>query len=353
MDLRRLRTFVAVAELGTVSKAALRLRITQPALSRQIMDLQQELRLKLFDRVGRGLVLTAEGEQFLGDCRGVLAHIDALGERVEVLRRGDRGVLKVAAPPHTIESVLSKFLPRYAERFPNVHVKLSEALGREQTAMLERGEVHIGIRHDQGDPRFGSLVLPPDEVLAACATSLELGQAGHVDIGRLASYPLLLLDSGYSIRRLFDAACRLADVEPNLLLESRAPHTLLALAEAGQGVAIITSLLRTDRYNLRIVRVTHHRKPIRERFAIQWDKRRPMPPYVESFCEALADYVRELSPITHPTESKIGDARKQSVMRPRKNRAEQNAEGAHRSTARHKRVATRSPGRGRKRLSAH
>ena len=67
MDLRRLRTFVAVAELGTVSKAALRLRITQPALSRQIMDLQQELGLRLFDRVGRGLVLTAEGEQFLGD----------------------------------------------------------------------------------------------------------------------------------------------------------------------------------------------------------------------------------------------------------------------------------------------
>ena len=76
MDLRRLRTFVAVAELGTVSKAALRLRITQPALSRQIRDLQQELGLRLFDRVGRGLVLTSEGEQFLGDCRGALGHID-------------------------------------------------------------------------------------------------------------------------------------------------------------------------------------------------------------------------------------------------------------------------------------
>jgi DNA-binding transcriptional LysR family regulator len=59
MDLRRLRTFVAVAELGTVSKAALRLRITQPALSRQISYLQQELDLRLFDRVGRGLALTA------------------------------------------------------------------------------------------------------------------------------------------------------------------------------------------------------------------------------------------------------------------------------------------------------
>src|SRR6516225_8233582 len=212
MDLRRLRTFVAVSELGTVSKAAVRLRIGQPALSRQIADLQQELGLKLFDRVGRGLALTAEGEQLLSDCRRVMTDLDAVRERAEVLRRGDRGVMKVAAPPHTIESVLSRFLPRYAERFPNVHVKLTEALGRDQTAMLERGEVHVGIRHDPGDRRLESLVLPADEVLAACTPSIELGHAGMIDIGRLASYPLLLLDSGYSVRRLFNAACRLADV---------------------------------------------------------------------------------------------------------------------------------------------
>jgi LysR family transcriptional regulator, nitrogen assimilation regulatory protein len=315
MDLRRLRTFVAVAELGTVSKAGLRLHVSQSALSRQISDLEQEFGFKLFDRIGRRLVLTAVGENLLADCRGVLANISSLGERVALLRRGDRGILKVAAPPHTIESVLSTFLPRYAERFPNVHVKLHEALGREQTAMLERGEVHIGIRHDQADPRFESRELLPDEVLAACAPSLELGQTGAVEIRRLASYPLVLLDSGYSIRRLFDAACRLAHVEPNILLESRAPHTLLALAESGQGVGIIPSLLRTDRYRLRIVRVTHQGKPIRERYAIQWDKRRPMPPYAESFCEALAAYMRDVLPITQPSASKMAATRKQATVR--------------------------------------
>ena len=72
MDLRRVRTFITVAELGTVSKAALHLRIAQPALSRQLADLEQELGLKLFDRVGRRLRLTGEGEQLLGDCRGLL-----------------------------------------------------------------------------------------------------------------------------------------------------------------------------------------------------------------------------------------------------------------------------------------
>jgi LysR family nitrogen assimilation transcriptional regulator len=316
MDLRRLRTFVAVAELGTVSRAALQLRISQSALSRQIIDLEQELDFRLFDRVGRRLILTAIGEQLLGDCRGVLGQVGSLGERVELLRRGDRGVLKVAAPPQTIESVLSTFLPRYAERFPNVQVKLTEALGPDQSALLERGDVHVGIRHDQyANRHLASHALPPDEVLAACDPSLQLGHAGTIDIGRLVSHPLLLLESGYSIRRVFNAACRLAGVEPNILLESRAPHTLLALAETGQGVAIIPSLLRTDRYALRIVRVTHQRKPLRERLVIQWDNRRPIPPYAESFCEALAEYMGEVLPITRPSKTKTAAARKQAAVR--------------------------------------
>jgi LysR family transcriptional regulator, nitrogen assimilation regulatory protein len=320
MDLKRLRTFVAVAELGTVSRAAQGLRISQSALSRQIADLEQEFGFKLFDRVGRRLVLTAIGEQLLGDCRGVLGHVGSLGERVELLRRGDRGVLKVAAPPQTIESVLSTFLPRYARRFPNVQVKLTEALGPDQSAMLERGEVHVGIRHDQYASRhFASRALPPDEVLAACDPARELGHAGTIELERLASYPLLLLESGYSVRRLFNAACRLAGVAPDILLESRAPHTLLALAEAGHGVAIIPSLLRTDRYSLRIVRVTHRRKPLSERLVIQWDTRRPMPPYAKSFCEALAEYMGEVLPITQPSASKTVTTRKQAaVPKPRR-----------------------------------
>src|SRR4029450_12050252 len=101
-DLKRLRTFVAVTELGTVSRAAVRLRISQSALSRQISELEPEFGIRLFDRVGRRLVLTSIGEQLLGDCRGVLGQVGSLGERVELLRRGDRGVLKVAAPPPPI-----------------------------------------------------------------------------------------------------------------------------------------------------------------------------------------------------------------------------------------------------------
>src|SRR5215212_2285059 len=99
MDLRRLRTFATVADEGTVSAAALRLRTAQPALSRQIQELEETLGVKLFERVRRRLVLTGEGEQLLEDCRAVLGAVSSLGERAQSLRRGDRGILRVAATP--------------------------------------------------------------------------------------------------------------------------------------------------------------------------------------------------------------------------------------------------------------
>src|SRR5436305_1654070 len=110
MDLRRVRTFVTVAELGSVSRAALRLHISQPGLSRQIQELQHEFKIKLFEKVGRRLVLTAEGEQLLAECRSLLTHANSVSEQAQLLRGGDTGVLRVATSPAQIEA-LSKLLP--------------------------------------------------------------------------------------------------------------------------------------------------------------------------------------------------------------------------------------------------
>jgi DNA-binding transcriptional LysR family regulator len=319
MDLGHVRTFITVAELGTVSKAALRLRIAQPALSRQISAFEQELGLKLFDRVGRRLLLTGEGEQLLGDCRVLLSYAHTLGERAQLLRGGETGVLRVAASPQFMEGVISDFLHRYEERYPNVKVKLIEAFGASTLAMLERGEVHLGqnLAHaaQPGDRRFASCPLQSVELLAACQPSLRLGSGKTIEIDRLAAYPLLLLDAGFIFRRTFDAACRLAGLEPNIRFESRAPHTLLAMAESGHGVAIIPSALRTHRYSLRIVGVNYLGKPLREPLSIYWDKRRPLPHYATSFCEMLAAHVREVFPITRPTERKIAAVPKRTVTR--------------------------------------
>ena len=304
MDLRQLRTFVTVSEQGTVSRAALRLRIAQPALSRQIGSLEEELGIKLFDRVRGRLVLTGEGEQLLGDCRTVLGAVGSLSERAQQLRRGDGGVLRVAATPQMIDGVFSSFLHRYAKRRPKVQIKLTEAAGPSLLGMLERGELHVCVTTTQAirpdKHAFGSFELPPIEFLAACHDSIKVGTGGDVDIARLAAYPLLLLESSFFVRTAFDAACRLAGFNPTIFIESRTPHTLLSLAEAGHGVAIVPSVLPTQRYRLRIFRITHRRKPLRQPLDVIWDKRRLLPSYAMDFCEALAAYMREVFPISRP-----------------------------------------------------
>ena len=293
MDLRHVRTFVTVAELGTVSKAAERLHIAQPALSRQISNLEQELGLKLFDRVGRRLVLTGEGEQLLGDCRGLLNYASALGERAQLLRRGDTGTLKVAASPQFIEGAISGFLHRLRATFPQ---RAGEA---DRGHCLVRHPWHARARRDspwpkspsRGSAQRSALREPPLEavdLLAACHAPLMLGKSGGIEIAHLAAHPLLVLDTSFVSRRTFDATCRLAGIEANIAFESRTPHTLLAMAERGHGVAIVPSAVRIDRYRLRMIRVTYRGKPLREPLAIFWDKRRPLPSYATAFCAMLA-----------------------------------------------------------------
>jgi DNA-binding transcriptional LysR family regulator len=320
MDLRHLRTFVTVAEQRTVSKASVRLGIAQPALSRQIKDLETDLGIRLFDRIRRRLLLTAEGEQLLSECRSVIDAVGSLTERAKMMQRPDAGMLRVAATPQTIDGVLSVFLSRYMRRRPNVQVKLSEAVGTALLAMVERGEAHLAVSTAgaiRSGNSFETIWLPSIEFVAACSPAFGFDEAASIDVRGLGSHPLLLLDTTFAVRAAFDAACRVAEFKPNILFESRTPHTLLALAEAGHGVAIVPSVLPTHRYNLQISRLTYRRKPLREAYGIVWDKRRSLPPSAEDFCQSLVTYVREVFPISRPSEAKPGVTVKPAAVRTR------------------------------------
>jgi len=301
MDLRRLRSFVAVAEQRTVSKAAMQLHLSQPALSRQLQELQHEFGLRLFDRVGRRLVLTPEGDELLRSCRDILGQASAIKEQAHSLQRGDAGPLIVAASAIQIETTLSTFLPRYAARYPQVQLKLIETSGTNTLAMLDRGEIHLGISlidaAEADNRNFAIYPVRPLELIAACHPAYPLARGHAIDIGQIASHPLLVADTSFVARHKFDAICRLAGIRPNILMESRAHHTQLALAEANLGVAIISTTVQTHRYSVRTVRITYKGQPILEPLAVVWDKRRVLPRYARDFYESLGAHMDRLFPI--------------------------------------------------------
>ena len=289
MELRQLRSFLSVAACGTISKAAEQLHISQPALSRQIHDLQARLGIALFERVGRNVQLTGAGEDLLAYARTVLVDVEALAERARLLGAGASGVLRVGATPQTLERLFPPLLERFSRMMPAVEVRLTEGTSGSLIAQLERGELHLALATYHPEMRSSSRILAVSQLYAVSKT--KLGRAGKtIDVRELTDIPLLLLHRGFGSRDLFDAACYLAHVRPNIILESSAYSTLLALARSGHGVAIMPATISIDRRSgLTIKRIAQQGNLIQRYFAVHWSPRRYLPPYAERFIEALVD----------------------------------------------------------------
>jgi LysR family cyn operon transcriptional activator len=290
MDLRHLRYFVSVAECGTALKAAERLHVSQPALSRQIQDLQTELGLALFEKVGRNVRLTGAGEDLLAYARKVLNETDALKARARSLRSGVAGVLRVGATPQTLERLFPRLLERFRRILPAVEMRLAEGTSGALLERLVRGEIHLALATYQPEMRCSSRILARSGLLAVSGKQLKR-KSSTVEVRHLEGVPLLALHQGFGSRDLFDAACRLAHVRPKVILESSAYTTLLALARTGYGLAILPATIDIHRRSgFSIQHVVQEGKRIERYFAVHWNPHRFLPPYAERFVAELETY---------------------------------------------------------------
>src|SRR5262245_43630899 len=231
MELRHLRYFVAVAETENVSKAAIRLRLSQPALSRQIHDLEAELKVALFERTGRNLRLTGAGEDLLAYGKRVLDQTDAFRERARAIGGGKAGVLRVGATPQALQRLFPTIIQRFRRIMPAVELRLTEGDASALVEALRRGDLHLAFTGYQ--PEFGAACVPAGTVPMLVIGDGRQRRPGAtdgrtkktrstIDIRELEDVPLLLLHSGYGTRTLFDAACRVARIRTSVFLESNA-----------------------------------------------------------------------------------------------------------------------------------
>jgi LysR family transcriptional regulator, cyn operon transcriptional activator len=280
---------VAVVDNGGVARAAARLNLTQSAASRQIQALEDELGLRLFARIGRGIRPTSEGEDLLERSRRLLSDVTALGERASALKSGQVGVLRVGATPQAIETLLAEFLPRYRNRHTGVEVHLVEDGGARLPARLERGDIDVAIM-PAGDDR--GRLLYPMYVLAVLPQSHRLSRRATLDVTELADELVLRLTPGFASHGWFEAACHVAHVRPRVLLESVAPQTLIALAKAGHGIALVPSPVRISRAGVGVAVVVHREVPLGQWTVAAWDPQRYLAPYASKFIEEVAAHCR-------------------------------------------------------------
>jgi LysR family transcriptional regulator, cyn operon transcriptional activator len=295
MNLRHLRAFATIADAGGFVRASLRLHLSQPALSRQIHALEEELGIPLFDRLGHRVQLTSEGEDLLRRSRLLLAEADSLSERAQLLKGGETGILRVGATPQVIENLLSTFLIDYRHRHPRVEVHLVEDGGVRMHGRLERGDIHLALTATAAT-RFQARLLYPMHVLAVLSPRHRLRRSVLLEIAELADEPLLLLGRDFGSREWFDMACQVVHVRAHVMLESAAPHTLIALAATDYGIAILPSNVRVPRAVVRAVPLVQGGASVGRWAHIAWDSQRFQAPYAKQFVAEIVAYCRRNYP---------------------------------------------------------
>lgn len=287
MELRHLRYFVAVAEELHFGRAAQRLNIAQPPLSRQIRDLERELEADLFERLPRGVQLTAAGRAFLPQARLTLAQAERARRSAQRAAQGETGRLRVGfIDAATYPGVLPGVLGFFRMHLPLIGLSLFEMDSAEQEESLREGRIDVGIL--QSPPADAERWLHVEEVysdplVAALPKSHRSAARSRLALGDLASEGFVLFPRSVdpALHDEIIARCRGAGFSPRIVQEAAAWQTLSGLVSGGVGIALVPqSLSRIRRpgvvfhpvrglnVKMRIYMAwkTSERSPVRERF---------------------------------------------------------------------------------------
>ena len=245
MELRHLRYFVAVAEELHFGRAAQRLRIAQPPLSRQIRDLEREVGAPLFERHARGVELTPAGQAFLPEARLTLAQAERSVRTAQRAAQGETGRLRVGfVEAATWSGILPEVLGFFRMHLPNIGLSLFEMDVLEQADAFRDGRIDVGLLHGTPPDPGRTLQVEPlysDPMVAAVPDVHRLAAKSRLTLADLAAEPFVLFPRPRS-PELYDALiarCRTAGFSPRIVQDAEGWHTIAGLVAAGVGVAFV------------------------------------------------------------------------------------------------------------------
>jgi len=247
MELRHLRYYIAVAEALNFTKAAARLRVAQPSLSRQMQSLEDEIGVDLMKRSPRGVILTAEGKLFLDEARQVIARADESVNKVRALARGEYGELHIGYAASPSVEILPPALAAFKKGAPHVKLVLHDLASNEMAEGLRRGtldlsimvrptkEIAVGLEFDLLESYPFCVALPAGHPLA---------KLKHVPIARLVHEPLVTLrQSEFSdYFRLVLLMFAGLEAQPRIVAECDSGSSVFTEVQAGHGLALVPAV---------------------------------------------------------------------------------------------------------------
>jgi LysR family nitrogen assimilation transcriptional regulator len=242
MELRQLEYFIAIAETGAFSRAAIRLSVAQPILSRQIKALEQELGAELYYRTGRGIVLSEAGKVLEQHARGVLETTAGAKRAIHALGSTPSGRVVIGMPPSVGAVLTAPIVQQFRTEFPKISLGVMEGFSGHVLEWLTTGRIDVAVLYNA--PRSSALVTDPlltDELflLGPVADPANAG-AGDLAAARLADIPLILPSRPHGLRVLVDDFLAGIGITPNVQVEIDAMPSTLSLVESGIGYTILS-----------------------------------------------------------------------------------------------------------------
>jgi LysR family nitrogen assimilation transcriptional regulator len=244
VDLRQLEYFVRVAELGSFTRAAIALDVAQPALSRQVRQLEVELRQNLLVRNGRGALPTEAGKLLLEHGRGILHQVERAREELGRIRGALAGRVAIGLPPSVAKAMAVPLIREFRQRMPEATLSISEGLSYSMHQSLATGRLDIALLYNpipSADVELTPLLEEPLFLVQRQAARAPRGaRSGPVPLRDVASMPLVIPTRPNAIRMLVETEMANLQCRPQVALEIDGVAAILDLVEDGAGSAILS-----------------------------------------------------------------------------------------------------------------
>lgn len=279
MELRQLKYFLALSQELHFNRTAEKLFIVQPALSKQIKNLEEEIGVKLFERNKRKVVLTEAGRYYQKEVQGLLQHLELINNRVRLVSHGASGEIRIGYVGSCIHTFLPDIISRLHEKYPQIHLYLDEMTSNTQMKALRSGALDLAFCRNPDLPtRFAGRAVFRETFSLVLPQSHPLREDHFHSVEQVAEEAFILpkRTDGDHYYQLQLSICETAGFSPYIAHETVHGHTALALVDQEFGVAILpTSFREVTSAGVRFIELTDI--PQRSEITVVWDQRNPNP----------------------------------------------------------------------------
>lgn len=256
MELHQLRYFCAVARTGNFTRAAAAEYVAQPSLSQQILKLEEELGVKLIDRLGREARLTDAGKALLPKAQAILKQIVDAKREVQELAGTSKGEVAIGVIPTIAPYFLPRKLAEFAAELPDIHVHVLEDITPALMEALHAGALDLALMAlPVAGREYSSHEVAREALYAVVPASHRLAAVRAVRLEQLENEPFLLMKEGHCFRDTVISACKRARMGVNIVFESGQFATILAMVGAGAGVSIVPEMAVQEHAGCKFLRI--------------------------------------------------------------------------------------------------